>query len=95
MKAKESVNRSDKINSKTHTIMDSNNVKFPDDPTVTLTIRLIMQGKVSYSITSYHTDSAISFSIVNKVLFVLMIAVMKALHSAKNSNNIHRLDCCF
>ncbi|KAL7050764.1 hypothetical protein ACKWTF_004206 [Chironomus riparius] len=25
--------------------MDSNNAKFPDDPTVTLTIRLIMQGK--------------------------------------------------
>jgi len=100
VKAKESVNRSDKINSKTHTIMDSNNVKFPDDPTVTLTIRLIMQGKVSCSITSYHTDSAISFSIVNIVLFVLMITVrnsaaMNALHSAKNSNNIHRLDCCF
>jgi hypothetical protein len=27
--------------------MESNNVKFPDDPSVTLTIRLIMQGKVS------------------------------------------------
>lgn len=27
--------------------MESNNMKFPDDPSVTLTIRLIMQGKVS------------------------------------------------
>lgn len=28
--------------------MESNNAKFPDDPSVTLTIRLIMQGKVSH-----------------------------------------------
>lgn len=28
--------------------MESNNMKFPDDPSVTLTIRLIMQGKVSW-----------------------------------------------
>lgn len=33
---------------KTAEIMESNNLKFTDDPTVTLTIRLIMQGKVSY-----------------------------------------------
>lgn len=30
-----------------YTIMESNNLKFSDDPSVTLTIRLIMQGKVS------------------------------------------------
>ena len=30
-----------------NTIMESNNLKFSDDPSVTLTIRLIMQGKVS------------------------------------------------
>lgn len=45
-KESEHVNR-DKINKATNTIMDSNNAKFPDDPAVTLTIRLIMQGKVS------------------------------------------------
>lgn len=28
--------------------METNNAKFPDDPSVTLTIRLIMQGKVSH-----------------------------------------------
>jgi hypothetical protein len=28
--------------------MESNNAKFSDDPSVTLTIRLIMQGKVSH-----------------------------------------------
>lgn len=36
--------------------METNNAKFPDDPSVTLTIRLIMQGKVS------HLHTIIDFS---------------------------------
>lgn len=36
-----------------HTIMESNNLKFSDDPSVTLTIRLIMQGKVSSKISCW------------------------------------------
>jgi hypothetical protein len=64
VKAKES-------DSKTHTIMDSNNVKFPDDPTVTLTIRLIMQGKVSCLLLhKQHTDSAISLSQLSTKLYL-------------------------
>jgi hypothetical protein len=33
--------------------MESNNMKFSDDPAVTLTIRLIMQGKVSWQFLFY------------------------------------------
>jgi hypothetical protein len=42
--------------------MESNNIKFPDDPAVTLTIRLIMQGKVSHLHTNIDSHRQISYS---------------------------------
>lgn len=37
--------------------MESNSLKFSDDPSVTLTIRLIMQGKVSWQFIVYFFNS--------------------------------------
>lgn len=56
--------------------MESNNMKFPDDPSVTLTIRLIMQGKVSH----LHTI----------IDFLLPFIVPCVIHVPSNENECER-----
>lgn len=58
--------------------MESNTVKFPDDPSVTLTIRLIMQGKVSHlhTITIDFLKSRIAIEIHPSITRIYLIQVI-------------------